>query len=444
MAKKPTTAEKRRMAASAARRRQISVTLEEWRASAFDNALRQFDAAARRMKLSDNQIAMIKLPRRITEAMLPIRMDDGNIRLFRAYRVQHNIARGPAKGGIRFHQDVNVDEVKALAFWMTYKCAVVGIPMGGAKGGVVVDPRTLSLGERERLSRRYIAEMIDLFGPDRDVPAPDVNTGPQVMTWMMDTYSMHKHDYIPGVITGKPIELGGSEGRKTATSLGVAFCVERAAEQVGLELKGATAAVQGFGNVGSFAALFLHQRGVRVTGICDVDGAFHDPEGIDVRAALDHTAKHGSLKGFKGGKSLKDGSKVLELPVDILVPAALENVITADNADRIKARIVAEGANGPTTPEADEILAQKGVFVVPDILCNAGGVTVSYLEWVQNRMGYYWTEERVNQDLKRIMDKAFDEVAATAKRFRCTMRIAAFIVGIKRVTEASEMRGLYA
>src|SRR5262249_20421227 len=255
------------MARNAIRRRQISGTLEEWRASAFENALEQFGAAARRMRLSENQIAMIKEPRKITEAMLPVRMDDGTIRIFRAYRVQHNIARGPAKGGIRFHQDVNVDEVKALAFWMTYKCAVVGIPMGGAKGGVVVDPRKLSMGERERLSRRYMAEMIDLFGPDRDVPAPDVNTGPQVMSWMMDTYSMHHHNYTPAVITGKPLELGGSEGRRSATSLGIAFCVRRACEKLGMKLEGARVAVQGFGNVGSYAAKFLQDAGCKVVAI---------------------------------------------------------------------------------------------------------------------------------------------------------------------------------
>lgn len=432
------------MASNAVRRRGIAGTLEEWRASAFANALEQFDTAARHLKLSENQIAMIKLPRRITEVMLPVDMDDGTIEVFRAFRVQHNIARGPAKGGIRFHQDVNVDEVKALAFWMTYKCAVVGIPMGGAKGGVVVDPRKLSMGERQRLSRRYMAEMIDLFGPDRDVPAPDVNTGPQVMTWMMDTYSMHNHNYIPGVITGKPIELGGSEGRKTATSLGVVFCIRKAASKIGLELAGATVAVQGFGNVGSFTAKYLSDAGCRVVGISDVEGAFHNPEGIDIEAALAHTGARGSLKGFRGGKRLANPMKILELPVDILVPAALENQITDHNAGRIKARILAEGANGPTTPAADKILDAKGVVLIPDILCNAGGVTVSYLEWVQNRMGYYWTEERVNKDLRRIMETAFDQVYETMKTYKVSLRIAAFIVGIKRVTEASEMRGLYA
>ena len=441
---KTTPTERRRLAGSAARRRQIAGSLEEWHVSAFANALEQFDTAARRLRLSDNQIAMIKLPRRITEVRLPVRMDDGSIRNFQAFRVQHSIARGPGKGGIRFHQGVNLDEMKALAFWMTYKCAVVGIPMGGAKGGVVVDPRTLSVGERERLSRRYMAEMIDLFGPDRDVPAPDVNTGPQVMSWMMDTYIMHKHDHLPGVITGKPTELGGSAGRQSATSRGIVVCIRKAAARLGVELRGATAAIQGFGNVGSYAARFLADDGVKIIAISDVEGAFRNPAGIDVAAAVAHIARRGSLRGFRGATKMRRPMQLLELPVDILVPAALENQITAQNAPRIRARILAEGANGPTTPEADQILARKGVFLIPDILCNAGGVTVSYLEWVQNRIGYYWTEERVNQDLQRIMDTAFDEVYTMMRRRRVTMRIAAFMVAIQRVAEASAMRGLYA
>jgi glutamate dehydrogenase (NAD(P)+) len=429
---------------AAARRRTIAGSLEEWHASAFENALEQFDAAARRLKLTENQIAMIKLPRRVTEVMLPVRMDDGQIRNFRAFRVQHNTVRGPAKGGIRFHQDVTVDEIKALAFWMTYKCAVVNIPMGGAKGGVVVDPRTLSPGERERLSRRYMAEMIDLFGPDSDVPGPDVNTGPQVMSWMLDTYVMHKRGFLPGVITGKPVELGGSAGRSSATSRGLVCCVHKAAQRLGIQLSGATAAIQGFGNVGSNAARFLAQSGVRIVAICDVEAAIRNDDGIDVDAAIQHVMRRGSLAGFKGGTPLRRRSALLELPVDVLVPAALENQITTENAPRVRARIIAEGANGPTTPGADEILERQGTFVIPDILCNAGGVTVSYLEWVQNRIGYYWPEERVNADLQRIMETAFDEVYAMMRRRRVNMRIAAFMLAIQRVMEASEMRGLYA
>jgi glutamate dehydrogenase (NAD(P)+) len=429
---------------AAARRRTIAGSLEEWSASAFEHALDQFDAAARRLRLTENQIAMIKLPRRTTEVLLPVRMDDGTIRNFRAFRVQHNMARGPAKGGIRFHQDVTVDEIKALAFWMTYKCAVVGIPMGGAKGGVIVDPRTLSAGERERLSRRYMAELVDLFGPDSDVPGPDVNTGPQVMGWMLDTYVMHHRDFLPGVITGKPIELGGSLGRQSATSRGLICCVQRAAARLGLKLAGATAAIQGFGNVGSHAAKFLVESGVKVVAISDVDYAYRKSSGIDIDEAIAHVARQGSLARFKGAAPLRRRSQLLELPVDILVPAALENQITTQNAPRVRARIIAEGANGPTTPGADEILERQGTFVIPDILCNAGGVTVSYLEWVQNRMGYYWTEQRVNDDLQRIMETAFDEVYATMQKRRVSMRIAAFMVAIRRVTEASELRGLYA
>ena len=441
----PQDAQRRRQERkAAARRRQIAGTLEEWHSSAFEHALDQFDAAARRLKLTENQIAMIKLPRRTTEVLLPVRMDDGTIRNFRAFRVQHNMVRGPAKGGIRFHQDVTVDEVKALAFWMTFKCAVVGIPMGGAKGGVVVDPRTLSQGERERLSRRYMAEMIDLFGPDSDVPGPDVNTGPQVMGWMLDTYIMHKRDFLPGVITGKPTELGGSLGRQSATSRGLVCCVHQAAARLGLTLEGATAAIQGFGNVGSNAAKLLTEAGVKVVAIGDADAAYRKSSGIDVHAAIAHVARRGSLFGFKGGTPMRRRAQLLELPVDILVPAALENQITAQNAPRVRARVIAEGANGPTTPAADAILERRGTFVIPDILCNAGGVTVSYLEWVQNRMGYYWTEERVNQDLQRIMVTAFDEVYTTMQRRRVSMRIAAFMVAIRRVTEASELRGLYA
>jgi glutamate dehydrogenase (NAD(P)+) len=429
---------------AAARRRQIAGTLEEWSASAFEHALDQFDAAARRLKLTDNQIAMIKLPRRITEVLLPVRMDDGSIRNFRAFRVQHNIVRGPAKGGIRFHQDVTVDEIKALAFWMTYKCAVVGIPMGGAKGGVIVDPRTLSPGERERLSRRYMAEMIDLFGPESDVPGPDVNTGPQVMGWMLDTYVMHKRAHLPAVITGKPKELGGSAGRHNATSRGVAVCVRKAAGYLGVKLAGATAAIQGFGNVGTHAARFLSEDGVKIVAISDAEGAYRKTNGIDVEAAITHVTRHGSLEGFKGATRMRRASELLELPVDILVPAALENQITTQNAARVRARIIAEGANGPTTPGADEMLRRQGTFIIPDILCNAGGVTVSYLEWVQNRIGYYWPEQRVNEDLKRIMETAFDEVYALSRRRRASMRIAAFMLAIQRVKEAAEMRGLYA
>ena len=362
--------------------------------------------------------------------------------------IQHNIARGPAKGGIRFHPDVDMDEVKALAFWMTYKCAVVNIPMGGGKGGIVVDPSELSLGELERLARRYMAEMIDIFGPDRDIPAPDVNTGPMVMAWMMDTYSMHYHNYIPAVITGKPLELGGSKGRVSATAQGMVFCVREAAKKLNLDLKGATVAVQGFGNAGSFAAKLLREDGCKIVAISDLGGGFHNQErGIDPEEAIEWVREHKNLKGFDRSADATrydDPMKLLEEPVDILIPAALENQICEDNAPRIKPKIVAECANGPCTFEADRILEENGVFIIPDILCNAGGVTVSYLEWVQNRMGYYWEEERILKDLKRIIVQAFNDVYETSLKYHVNMRIAAFVVAIERVTRASELRGLYA
>jgi glutamate dehydrogenase (NAD(P)+) len=416
-------------------------------ASAFDNAMAQFDEAAQLLNLTQNQIAMIRQPRRVTEVVLPIRMDDGSIQTFTGYRVQHNIARGPAKGGVRFHQNVNLDEVKALAFWMTYKCAVVDIPMGGGKGGVIVDPAKLSLGELERLSRRYFGEMMDLFGPDRDVPAPDVNTTPQIMAWFMDTYSMHRRDNVPAVVTGKPLEIGGSQGRFMATSRGIVFCLRRALAAKGEAIKGLSVAVQGFGNVGGNAALLLYEDGCVVQAISDVYGAYYNPNGIDIHAAQIYAKAHKGLDGFDkigAAKKLKRPEDLLELDVDVLAPCALELVITAKNANRIKARVIAEGANGPLDHQADHIFDKKGTFVIPDILCNAGGVAVSYLEWVQNRMGYYWTEEKVNADLEMIMNKAFDAVYQTAQQFKCSMRIAAFIVGIQRVSKAAELRGLYA
>lgn len=417
--------------------------------NAFEIALRQFDEAARILKISESQVAMIKTPRRMTEVNLPVRMDDGSIRIFKGFRCQHSVARGPAKGGIRFHQDVTADEVRALAFWMTYKCAVVGVPFGGGKGGIVVDPRELSRNELERLARRYFAEMGDLFGPDSDVPAPDVNTNPQIMAWMMDTYSMHHKQYLPSVITGKPLELGGSEGRTKATSLGTVFCVREMAKHIGLDLKKATIAIQGFGNVGSHAGQILEGMGATVVAISDISGGYYSPNGISMNTAISYMEEHASktLKDFEKTGTVKmydDPMKLLEEDIDILIPAALEGQITGDNADRVKAKLIAEGANGPTTPEADEILYAKGIHIIPDILANAGGVTVSYLEWVQNRMGYYWTEDRVNEDLERMMVRAFDEVMAASKEYKVKMRTAAFIVGIRRVTKAAELRGLYA
>lgn len=416
--------------------------------SAFENASKQFDAAADVLGLTENQVALVKLPRLIVQANLPVRMDDGRIRIFPAFRVQHNKARGPAKGGVRFHQDVNLDEVCALSFWMTFKCAVVGIPMGGGKGGVVVDPSTLSYAELERLSRRYMAELIEMFGPDVDVPAPDVGTNAQIMGWMMDTYIMHSRRHLPGVITGKPLEVGGSAGRTAATARGLVFCIRRWALKTGSTLWGMSVAVQGFGNVGSWSARLLKEDGCRIVAISDVTGAYYAPDGIDVEAASAYSAAHkGMLTGFEntpGVDKLPNDKDIIELDVDIFVPAALENQITNSNADRVRAKLIAEGANGPLTYEADEILNAKGTFVIPDILCNSGGVTVSYLEWVQNRIGLFWSEDRVNRDLEEIMNCAFDAVYAEKLEHGVPMRVAAFMVGIERVVKASEARGLYA
>ena len=415
----------------------------------FENALKQFDKAAKVLKLSKNQIALVKEPRRVTEVNLPIRLDSGRIQIFKGFRVQHSIARGPAKGGIRYHPQVHVDEVKALAFWMTYKCAVVNVPFGGGKGGIVVDPAKLSHSELERLTRRYFAEMEDLFGPDKDIPAPDVNTNSQIMCWMFDTFSMHKKEHIPGVITGKPLGVGGSAGREVATALGMFHCVKEAYRALNKSLTGATIAIQGFGNAGSNAARFLSEAGAKIVAISDITGAYYNPDGINVNTALNTCAqnKRWSLQGLETRiqvEILKDPMKLLELDVDVLIPAALEDQITEENAPNVKARLIAECANGPITVEADAILDKKGITVIPDILCNAGGVTVSYLEWVQNRMGYYWAEERVNEDLERFMVTAFREVWQTSEFYKVNLRIAAFILSIRRVTEAAELRGLYA
>jgi len=416
--------------------------------NAYENALRQFDQAVEVLGMTANQVAMIKDPRKVIEVNLPVRMDDGSIRIFQAFRVQHSVARGPAKGGVRFHQDVSVDEVKALAFWMTMKCAVVNVPFGGGKGGVVVDPSKLSLGELERLSRRYFAELALDLGPDQDVPAPDVNTNPQIMAWFMDTYSMHKRQHVPGVITGKPLDIGGSLGRVQATAQGMVYTLEEAVKHLGMQLDGATVAVQGFGNAGSNSARLLAPKGAKIVAISDVSGAYHNADGIDVDAALEWVAANkGQLAGFEnsGNATKMDAAgELLELDVDVLIPAALENQITANNAPAVKAKVIAECANGPVTPEADELLNKKGVFIIPDILCNAGGVTVSYFEWVQNRTGYYWAEERVLDELGRIMRLAFGDVLAASLEHEVPMRVAAFIVAIGRVTRTAELRGLYA
>ena len=408
----------------------------------LENAERQFDEAATRLGLDAGIKEMLKRPRRTTIQSLPVVMDDGTIRIFTGYRVQHSIARGPAKGGIRFHQDVTLDEVSALASWMTWKCAVADIPFGGGKGGIVVDPRLLSLRELERLTRRYAADLSDVFGPDSDVPAPDVNTGAREMAWIMDTYSMHSRRTEYAVVTGKPLEIGGSAGRREATGRGVMICVEQMCKHLDMPLKGARVAVQGFGNVGGVAAdLLARECGARIVAASDVSGAIHNPNGLDVTALLAQVEAHKGVAGFTGSQPL--GTSILEYDCDILVPAALENQISGGNAARIKAKIIAEGANGPTTPDADKILDGRGIWVIPDILCNSGGVTVSYFEWVQNRMGFYWMEDEVNGRLREKMEHAFADVLATVVREKCSMRTSAYMVAIQRVLKVHELRGMY-
>jgi glutamate dehydrogenase (NAD(P)+) len=409
----------------------------------LENARLQFEEAAERLKLDPAFIQIIKEPRRATIVKLPVQMDDGSFRVFTGYRVQHSIIRGPAKGGIRYHPDVTLEEVMALAAWMTWKCAVVGIPFGGGKGGIVCDPPKMSRGELERLTRRYVADLIDVIGPDSDVPAPDVNTNEQTMAWIMDTYSMHARHTVTAVVTGKPLQLGGSAGRREATGRGVLFVIREAAKRIGLDLKGARVVVQGFGNVGSVAADLLAKDGAVVTGVSDVHGGITNPSGFDVPALIRYVTEKKTVVGFPGSTPV-DGKKLLELPCDILIPAALENQITHVNAGRIQARIIAEGANGPTTTQADKILNKAGVLVIPDILANSGGVTVSYFEWVQDRQGFFWRESEVNERLEHIMVDAFHDVARMADEHQVSFRVAAFMLAIKRVVDVIQLRGVYA
>ncbi len=410
--------------------------------NAWTVAQRQFDLAAERLNLDPGLRAVLREPRRALTVTFPVHMDDGSVQVFTGYRVQHNLGRGPAKGGIRYHQDVTIDEVKALAMWMTWKCAVVGIPYGGGKGGVVVDPKKLSKKELEALSRRFFTEISVLVGPERDIPAPDVNTTPQIMAWFMDTYSMHAGYTVPGVVTGKPISLGGSEGRNEATARGCVYTIVDAAAHLGMDLKTAKVVVQGFGNAGSIAAQLMSDEGSTVIAVSDTGGGIVAPDGLDVPKVLAWKKEHGTVVGFPGSRTITN-AELLELDCDILIPAAYENQITADNAANVKAKIVAEAANGPTTPEADRILADKGVFMIPDILANAGGVTVSYFEWVQDLNRDHWSESVVNAKLKEIMDRSFGEVIAMSEREGCDMRTAAYLVAVKRVADATALRGLY-
>jgi glutamate dehydrogenase (NAD(P)+) len=408
----------------------------------FTEAIAQFDAAAERLNLSQELRAILRAPKRELTVNFPVRMDDGRVEMYTGYRVQHNINRGPAKGGIRFDANVSLDEVRALAMWMTWKCAVVNIPFGGAKGGVIVDPRKLSRTELERLTRRYATEIASVIGPESDIPAPDVNTNPQVMAWIMDTYSMHKGYSVPAVVTGKPLSIGGSEGRMEATGRGVSVVTREACKALGMDLKGARVIIQGFGNVGSITAKLLHEAGCRIVALSDVYGAIHNPEGIDVPLALRYVQEHGSLNGLPGGQPV-DGRAALELPCDILIPAALEGQLTHLNAPRIQAKLVVEAANGPTTTEADAILHERGIHVVPDILANAGGVTVSYFEWVQDLQHFFWAEDEINQRLEHIMTRSFAAVQAKREEQNCDYRMAAYLLAVARVAEATQVRGIY-
>ena len=410
--------------------------------SAWQVAQRQFDLAADRLNLDPGLRRVLREPRRELTVHFPVKMDDGSVQVMTGYRVQHNLGRGPAKGGIRYHQDVSLDEVKALAMWMTWKCAVVGIPYGGGKGGVVVDPKKLSMKELEGLTRRFATEIEVLIGPERDIPAPDVNTNAQVMAWIMDTYSMHQGYTVPGVVTGKPISLGGSEGRNEATARGAVYCIVEAGRHLGLDLGTARVAIQGFGNAGSIAARLIAHEGSTVVAVSDSTGGIHRPQGLDVDRVIAWKQEHGTVQGFPGATDVTN-AEVLEVDCDILIPAALENQITARNAGHIRARVVAEAANGPTTPEADEILFDHGVFLIPDILCNAGGVTVSYFEWVQDLNRDHWTESIVNEKLRGIMTRAFAETLAIAEGETVNMRTAAYLLAVQRVADATALRGLY-
>lgn len=409
----------------------------------LESMMSRFDAAARLLGLSEEMYYILKVPARQVIVGLPVTMDSGEIRVFEGYRVVHSNILGPAKGGIRFDPAVNLDEVRALAAWMTWKCAVVDIPYGGAKGGVACNPREMSAGEIERLMRQYTVAMLDVFGPDKDIPAPDMGTGPREMAWLMDEYSKSKGMTVNGVVTGKPLVLGGSLGRTEATGRGVTVAALSAMDKLRMNPYRATAAVQGFGNVGSFAAELLHERGVTVKAVSDISGGYYNDKGIDIAAALAYRNGHnGTLDGFNGAEKISN-EELLSLAVDVLVPAAKEDVITADNASSIQAKVIVEGANGPTAANADEIINSKGILVVPDILANAGGVTVSYFEWVQNRIGYKWTLDRVNRRADRIMKDAFDRVFETSQKYSVPMRLAAYIVAIDKVASTYKYRGGY-
>jgi glutamate dehydrogenase (NAD(P)+) len=409
----------------------------------FESMMQRFDEAANRLKLDPNIYKILRWPNREITLYIPVLMDDGNYQVFTGYRVQHNFARGPAKGGIRYSLDVTLDEVRALAAWMTWKCAVVNIPFGGGKGGIICDPREMSPSELERLTRRYTSDLMDFIGPERDVPAPDMNTNEQVMAWMMDTYSMHVRHTVTAVVTGKPIEIGGSRGRREATGRGLLFVCDEACKKFNLDIRDTRVIIQGAGNVGGTAALLMHEQGYKVIGIADITGALYNPKGIDVPGVLSYLKENKTVEDYREAEHVPS-SELLELECEILMPAATENQITTQNADRIKCRILAEGANGPTTADADEIVSAKNIFVIPDILANAGGVTVSYFEWVQDRMGFFWNEQTVNTRLHEIMVSSFNDVVRVADKYHVNTRLAAYMLAIDRVAYDTRLRGIYA
>ena len=402
----------------------------------------QFDIAAEHLKLDPGLRQILRTPKRIMEVSIPTKMDNGQVKVFTGYRVQHNVARGPAKGGLRYHPNVSLDEVKALAMWMCWKTATVNVPYGGAKGGVICDPKRMSKGELERMTRRFTSEILPIIGPEQDIPAPDVYTDSQTMAWIMDTYSITVGKSMPGVVTGKPVSLGGSEGRAEATARGCLFAVEEACKVKKINLRGATVAIQGFGNAGATAAKLFAEKKARVVAISDSRGGVYNSRGIDPLKAMRYKERSGTVVGMPGTSRLSNDD-LLTMKCDILIPAALENVITLNNAELIKARIVAEAANGPTTPHADEVLARKGILLVPDILANAGGVTVSYFEWAQNREGFFWSEAEVNGRLETVIKRAFQQVHETTRKHHAHMRTGAYILAVGRVADATVVRGLY-
>jgi glutamate dehydrogenase (NAD(P)+) len=419
-----------------------TVTLEQeinpWEAQAA-----RFDFAAQKLNLDEGVWKVLRYPAREIIVHIPVMMDNGTIEVFTGFRVQHSIARGPSKGGIRYAPDVTLDEVRALASWMTWKCAVVNIPFGGAKGGVICDPKKMSIGELERMTRRYTSELIEFLGPEKDVPAPDINTNEQTMAWIMDTYSMHMRQTVTAVVTGKPLNIGGSRGRREATGRGLAVMCDEALRYLNMQREGCRVVIQGFGNVGSNAAKLLMDKGYKIIGIAEYDGGLYNPHGIDIHLLLEYRQRNGTVLGFKGAEAV-NSSDLLVSDCEILIPAATENVITSRNADRIKARIVCEGANGPTTAVADEILADKKIFIIPDILANSGGVTASYFEWVQDRQGYFWKEAVVNEQLESILVESFGDVVRYAEAHAVNNRIAAYMLAIDRVAFTIKQRGIYA